>query len=65
MVHGRRPAAGTQLDVEKMILDFLLYMANCAVFEDYNAYQAESSTASGQKSHQHLQTVQCKIPGEN
>jgi hypothetical protein len=62
MVHARRPAAATQLDVEKMILDFLLYMANCAVLEDYNAHAADSSAVVGQKSLQHLQTVHCKMP---
>jgi hypothetical protein len=57
----RRPVAATQLEVEKMILDFLLHMANCAVLEDYDAYLADPSTSAGNKSVQHIQTVHCKF----
>jgi hypothetical protein len=62
MVHSRRPAAATQLDVEKMIIDFLLHMASSAVLEDYSAHMADPSTLVRQKSLQHLQTVHCKLP---
>ena len=63
MAHGKRADGATQLDVERMIVDFLMHMANKSIFEDYENGRARSKRISyiaGEHCEKHLQMVQCK-----
>jgi hypothetical protein len=60
---AERADGATQLDVERMIIDFLMHMANKSVFEDYDKEKTRSKRISyiaGEHCEKHLQLVQCK-----
>lgn len=62
---GKRADGTTQLDVERMIVDFLVHMGNKSIFEDYDRSRSKSSKrgsyVGGEHCEKHLQMVQCTI----
>jgi hypothetical protein len=64
MPHGRKADGATQLDVERMIIDFLVHMANKSIFDDYEHEKTRSKRMSyiaGEQCEKHLQLVKCKL----
>jgi len=62
MAEARRAAPDTQLDVDLMILDYLLYMATKALLEERQAEKEGSALSDGAKPDLPLQLVDCKYP---
>jgi hypothetical protein len=64
MPPGKRADGTTQLDVERMIIDFLMHMGTKSIFEDYDNGRTRSKRTSyiaGEECEKHLQLVQCKL----
>ena len=62
MANGRRANEETQLDVDRMILDYLTFMAEKALFDEYEAHMSSPMHHDGavQSTQIPLQMINCR-----